>query len=105
MGISIWLEFNGAVFDDDNHNITHNVADMWRAAGCYDALYNSEGRLARDVIPTLCEAFCKMHRDPATYEAMNPSNGWGSYRVAMEFLSGLIQSFRRIPDGVIRVSK
>ena len=32
-----------------SQNITHNLVGMWKAAGCYDALYKSEGKRARNV--------------------------------------------------------
>ena len=67
-------------------NYTHNVTPMWQKAGCYDALYNSSGQLAESIIPALDRAVHLMKRDPIGYRKLNPSNGWGDYDTALEFL-------------------
>ena len=56
-------------------NITHNVAVMWRVAGCYDALYNSHGKKASEIIQSLTDALKDMTGNKKKYMAMNPPNG------------------------------
>lgn len=86
-------------------NMTHNVTPMWREAGVYDALYMSEGKTAADVLPALRLGFKDMQDNPGKYEAMNPTNGWGSYEGALTFLSALLGKFEANPTGIIGVCK
>ncbi len=86
-------------------NMTHNVVPMWKKAGIYDSVYNSEGRRAGDVAKELYGGFVHMKEEPEIFEKLNPSNGWGSYDTAVEFLEELISACNEHPDGVIRISK
>ncbi len=86
-------------------NITHNVAPMWKAAGCYDALYNSQGKQARDILPALLNALDNMKKDQKKYEAMNPVNGWGSFDSAVHWLEVFYEKCLEYPDAKVRVSK
>jgi hypothetical protein len=85
-------------------NYTHNVTPMWRKAGCYEALYRSDGKKAKDVLPQLVDGYCAMFRDPQAYEALNPSNGWGCCETATKFLADVIEKFRAQPEATVRVS-
>ena len=78
---------------------------MWREAGVYDALYNSEGKKAEEVLPILKEGLKRMAHDPEKYEAFNASNGWGLYKHAFPWLADLIAQFEKHPDGIIEVSR
>mgnify|MGYP001467938009 CR=1 FL=1 len=86
-------------------NYTHNVTPMWVKAGCYDALYNSDGMVAKDTLPAINEAIGKMVTNPREYEALNPSNGWGEYISAVKFLLDWQEKLLRDPEAIIRVSK
>lgn len=85
-------------------NYTHNVTPMWRKAGCYDALYKSEGLCARAVLPALRAAVEAMRADPAGYRALEPANKWGTYETALPWLEEVLAAFEANPDGVIHVS-
>jgi hypothetical protein len=71
--------------EDYSVNYTHNVIDMWVKAGCYDALYKSQGFAAANIIPFLVKARDNMEAKPEEYKAMNPKNGWGDYDTALSF--------------------
>lgn len=86
-------------------NITHNVTPMWRAAGVYDALYMSEGRVAGELLPDLERGREAMLDDPAKYQALNPLNGWGDYGGALDFLTDVIVACRAHPKSIVRVSR
>jgi hypothetical protein len=86
-------------------NITHNVAPMWSLAGCYDALYNSEGKEARELIPVLEKAVEEMGKYPSEYIKLNPLNGWGSYPSALEYLKEVLKSCKYYPDLIVSISK
>lgn len=86
-------------------NITHNLTPMWKKAGIYDALYNSEHREAKDVLPVLMDGLADMIANPKEYSKLNSPNGWGLYENAVPWLSELIIGFKNNPEGVIEVSR
>lgn len=86
-------------------NATHNLTPMWRLAGCYDALYESHGKPAGEVLPALHNALTDMRTRPETYRPLNPSNGWGDYAGALRFLENVVAACREHPKAVIRVSR
>lgn len=84
------------------HNMTSNVAPMWRHAGI--DISEWQDKRAHEVIDALKQAIDSMQSDPETYRAMNPSNGWGSYETCLEFLQELYVDFRTYPNSRIEVS-
>jgi hypothetical protein len=85
-----------------SHNMTSNVAPMWRHAGC--DLAEAHGRTAGEMLPTLTAAIEKMRAEPAVYRAMNPPNGWGSYENCLAFLERLRADWAAHPKATIAVS-
>lgn len=86
-------------------NMTHNLAGMWRKAGCYDALYMSDGLRADRVTDAIREAVARMEASPITYEALNAENGWGTYEQALPWLRSVLAAFEEYPAAIIHVSK
>jgi hypothetical protein len=86
-------------------NYTHNVSDMWRLSGVYDALYNSEGKKAKEITSILLKSYSKMLAKPAQYKKLNPKNGWGDYGTALKFLLEILQQCQEFPEAIIRISK
>lgn len=86
-------------------NITHNLSAMWKEAGIYDALYNSDGKIASSVLPILEEGLNQMISYPSRFKQFDSPNGWGTYKHAVRWLSELIVSFKEYPNGVIGVLK
>lgn len=86
-------------------NYTHNVTNMWRKAGVYDALYMSEGKKASEVIKQLEDGIKHMTENPEEYIKMNPENGWGSYETALPWLKEFCCSCKEHPEAIIGVSK
>lgn len=84
-------------------NYTSNVSGMWAEALGY-RLAELDGRNAADAIPDLTRAVKRMEADRATYEAMNPSNGWGSYAGALAYLRRLLEGCTDHPKAQISVS-
>ena len=93
--------FVGRVFE---RNITHNVSSMWTKAGCHDELYDSEGKLAQDIIPALVKARDDMEQNPKEYKKLDPPNGWGDFEGAFRFLEAVLKACRKYPKAVIRIS-
>jgi hypothetical protein len=103
MSLDIWLT---ATIETDvvNKNITNNLIRMWEEAGVYDALYNSEGKTAKEVLPILEQGLQLMLDEPKKFTKLNSPNGWGTYKNAVPWLAELIAEFKEYPDGVISVS-
>lgn len=86
-------------------NYTSNVSPMWALALGFP-LRDLHGRQCGDCIADLKRAVDDI-LDPvnrATYEAMNPSNGWGDHEGAADYLVRLLSACRCHPKASIRVS-
>lgn len=112
MSLDIWLEADLDTGGRRLHcvrlfdaNYTHNVIPMWQDAGCYEALYNSEGKTAGEVLPALQAAILDMHRRPEHYRAMDSPNGWGVYARALPWLGRFASACKRHPKARIGVWK
>jgi hypothetical protein len=84
-------------------NLTYNLSPMLDAAGGYWELIcrQSQGKLGQDILPAVDALLAELRRDPAKYQAMNPSNGWGHYEGAVEFLTSLQFAIRQHPRAVV----
>ena len=88
------------------HNITHNLGQMFRAAGL-------DWRDYKDADPEVTalalgrnvrEALSLMRSDPERFRQFDAPNGWGTYEHALQFLEELAASCERHPDGKVGVS-
>lgn len=105
MSLDIWLRCSHNLIVDGNHNYTHNVREMWIKAGCYDALYSSDGKKASETLPILNQAILHMSANADEYRKLNPANGWGSYEGALTFLKEWRDFCEQHLDLLIVVSK
>lgn len=87
--------------ESKSFDATHNLIPMWRAAGVSEVLYESEGKLARDIIPALKAGVAAMKAEPQKFEALNPLNGWGDYDGALAFLERFLAACEAHPLLVI----
>jgi hypothetical protein len=89
----------------DLGNYTYNCSTMFRLALLveYEGLNGLSGKLAKDVIPALEIAISRMENDPDKYKAMNPTNGWGDYESALEYIRGILNGCREHPATILRV--
>lgn len=90
--------------DSKSFNATHNLIPMWRAAGVAEALYDSEGKLAGDIVPALKAGVADMKAEPQKFEAIN-LNGWGDYDSALAFLERVLADCEAHPHLVIDIWK
>jgi len=102
------MSYDVSLYNDDGEeitwrNMTSNVSCMWRHAGANLAEF--DGKKAGEVYKQLVEALAAMLKDPDTYRAMNPPNGWGSYETCVEFLRKLAVDFGAHPNLTVRVSR
>jgi hypothetical protein len=86
-------------------NMTHNVTNMWREAGVYDALYMSQGKLAGDFVRVLDAGVVDMSTHPEKYRPMSDPEGWGTYAQAFTWLKEVRDAFKENPDATIEVWK
>lgn len=85
-------------------NMTSNVAGMWRLASPNtDGLKGLHGKRAGEAIQPLSQAILRMRADPDAYVPLEPSNGWGSYQGAMDFMEQILKQCRQHPWLVIEV--
>jgi hypothetical protein len=111
MSLDIALYFDETVtggeqmYIGDGQNITHNLGNMWEAAGVYDALYESAGQECGQFIPTLETGLADMKANPDKYKAFNAKNGWGLYEHAVPFLEKWIETCKKYPKAKIWVSR
>ena len=83
-------------------NFTSNCSAMWDRAGA--PLRDFAGRPADKCALLVRAAITRIEADRATYEAMDPPNGWGSVADLLPALAKLADLFEAYPDGVVRVS-
>jgi hypothetical protein len=86
-------------------NCTHNLSAMWNKAGCWGALYESEGRQAWQILEALEQAIEDLRAKPLEYEALNPKNGWGCYAEALQWIEKLAEACRLYPHATIWVQR
>lgn len=111
MSLDIWCAAKIDVGNDEltetslgeTLNATGNLIPMWSKAGCYDALYKSDGKEVWEILPALEIALKDLIAKPEEYKLLNPKNGWGDYEGAVEFLDNLLYTFRRYPKAIVRV--
>jgi hypothetical protein len=84
-------------------NYTSNVAPMWTDALGH-SLADLKEQTAGEALPALQRAVTALEADPGKYEAMNPSNGWGGYRGALDYLRRLRDACAEHPKATIYVS-
>ena len=104
MSLSFYLEHIQPV-SVFSGNITHNLSEMWRRAGVHHALYDSQGLLARDILPDLRRGLHRMEDNPEVYRVFDSPNGWGVYENALPWLREVVAACEENPDATIRVSK
>jgi hypothetical protein len=89
-------------------NITHNLTGMANAAGIYKALWRPDEcgiTLASQIVIPLRCGLTLLRAEPARFEAMNPSNGWGDYRGLVAFVERYLAACEEHPEAVIEVSR
>ncbi len=89
-------------------NITHNLGNMAKAAGIYDAMWHPEAinaTTAADLIQPLQKGLEMLKADPKHFEQFNASNGWGLYKHFVPFVEEYLDACINYPGAEIRVSR
>ncbi len=85
-------------------NYTSNVSPMWTSALGGTRLREFHHVSCAEAAGPLAEAVKRMEADPAAYQGMNPSNGWGDYEGALDYLRRIAEACAAHPKCRIRVS-
>jgi hypothetical protein len=89
-------------------NITHNLAEMAHAAGLYECVWRPDEHgfaVASDITGPLRVGIERMKAEPSRYEALEPSNKWGTYRVFVPWLEEYLAACEAHPGALVRVSR
>lgn len=124
-----FVQENECLYDS---NITHNLNTMAEKAGIYKALwrpyqldsrYNKEDFenprdhqkeyefenscviVASRIIPLLEKGLKKLRSKPKYFEKFNSSNGWGLYEHFVPFVEEYLESCKKYPEAIVKVSR
>ncbi len=113
MSLDVWLTWTGSIAGGEpremtlfDANITHNLGQMWSAAGIYEPLYNRSGevKFAKDLLPLIESGLSFLKSDPYRFRRFDASNGWGTYKDALPWLEKLVAACREYPDAEYKTS-
>ena len=105
MGWDIWLvtEVDGKeVTIGDDFNYTHNTNPMLRVTGL--EIYEVDGMKCGEFIDKVKAVVRDMEDNREKYDAMNPSNGWGSRESLLGVLREIIDSWSDYPSATVSAS-
>lgn len=90
-------------------NLTYNLSKMLNLAfevgpGAHfsDLWIN---KTAEECEQGVRDAVARMEADPERYKQENPSNGWGTYEVALEHLIGFLEVCREYPRAKVKMHR
>lgn len=81
-------------------NYTYNVGPMWRLVFPGEGLVEIDGMTGAESLAKLDKAISAMEMDPATFAALNPENGWGSFETFLPWLKQLRSAAAENPTAV-----
>ena len=88
-------------------NVTHNLGRMAREAGIYQRLWHPEElsiTRAEQLIEPLEQGLAFLRADPERFEALNPPNGWGTYKGFVPWVAKYLEACKEFPDADVEVS-
>lgn len=89
-------------------NITHNLNKMAEAADLYKVIWRPEENgvtYARELISILEQGLSRLIANPEEFKKYNPSNGWGTYEVFVEFVKDYLDACKKYPDALVKASR
>lgn len=87
--------------DIGSRSISYNYDVMWRAAGIYEALYDSNGELAEKYLEIVKSGREEMNNNPTPFQAMENKSHNVYYEVALDFLDWWIELCEKNPKAII----
>jgi len=89
-------------------NITHNLGEMAKAAGIYQACWRPEeiGVIkAAQLIPLLTAGLAKLEADPEHFKTFDAPNGWGTYKHFVPWVRDYLHACKEFPDADVQASR
>lgn len=105
MSLDLWLEKTpcqmcGHSERTESQNCTYNVLPMWLTIFPDDKrLVDIDGMNGMESIKKLKFSLNALI-DPYKFQPLNPSNGWGSYKGLISFITSLLKMANEHPDWV-----
>ena len=84
-------------------NHTYNCAPMFKEA-LGKGLYKFNGWSAEKFLDVINKGIEDMVKRPEYYSKWNPSNGWGSYQTALDFLAEIGKLCRKHPKAFVNIT-
>lgn len=106
MGYDVSFTISTGIYETevmDLGNYTYNVSPMYVDALGY-SLGDLDGKMSGNVIEELSLGIEKMKQNPKKYIDMNPSNGWGDYEGALQFLVNIYEKCKNHLKCIIRIN-
>ena len=108
--------------------ITHNLCEMAREAGIYEALWrphrlkkgynipennneaewefeNNTETKAKELIPTIEKGLKDLKKRPEYFKKFNSPNGWGMYKNFVPFIEKYLGALKENPESIVTVSR
>jgi hypothetical protein len=82
---------------DLEFNYTYNVSRMFYDYYVMDGIRTIRGKTGEEAHPLLTGLLKHMQAHPERMRGMEPSNGWGSYEGAMNWVSSMIDACLQYP--------
>jgi len=80
--------------------ISHSLADMAKACGLYQSMWEAEG-YAGDFVKHQTEALRELAADRETYEKFNPVDNWVNYDILLHLAAEWLYWIERNPEKTI----
>jgi hypothetical protein len=98
---SLDCEYEGILSEVGNY--TYNVSPMYmKAMGL--TISGLHGKRTLEVVQIVSDGVIQMSKNIKEYQELNPSNGWGNYEGAKQFLKEILIHCLDYPEGIVRVS-
>lgn len=84
-------------------NYTYNVTPMYmKAMGL--TLSELDRHNCKEVAEILKKGIKEMEKNPEEYKTLNPENGWGDYKGALNYLKTILKECRKWPSCMLMVT-
>ena len=85
---------------EESFNYTYNVSPMWYKAKPDKGIRTHYEMTGRDAVEPLTDIYCYMIDNYDDLVKLDPSNGWGDYEGALQFVGELILASLRNPHEI-----
>lgn len=108
MSLDVYLTLPEPTRVPNGTGIFVNLGRMAELAGIYKHLWRPDEigiTKARQLIEPLPIGVALMNREPERFIALNPTNGWGSYKDFVPWIERYIAACCEYPDAEVSVSR